>query len=289
VKTKVELADILSKDDSRIKEWKNVVMIQCVGSRNKENPNCSRVCCQQAVKNAIAIKEINPDANIFILHRDIRTYGFAEDYYKKARELGVHFMRFKEHEEPKAEQVDGKIQVSFKDITLGRDVTIIPDQLILSVGVVAGDTEELANIIKAPLTGERFFLEAHVKLRPVDTQSDGIFICGMAHSPRLIDETISQALAASSRACTLLSQDSIDVGGVVAKVDPDLCAACLICVRACPYEVPFINKDGVSEIDISKCHGCGICAAECPAKAITLSHFEDNQILAQIDALMEAL
>ena len=289
VKTQVELEDIVSKDVSRIKEWKNVVMIQCVGSRNKENPNCSRVCCQQAVKNAIAIKEINPDANIFILHRDIRTYGFAEDYYKKARELGVHFMRFKEHEEPKAEHVDGKIHVSFKDLTLGRDVTIIPDQLILSVGVVAGDTEELANIIKAPLTGEHFFLEAHVKLRPVDTQSDGIFICGMAHSPRLIDETISQALAASSRACTLLSQDSIDVGGVVAKVDPDLCAACLICVRACPYEVPFINEDGVSEIDISKCHGCGICAAECPAKAITLSHFEDNQILAQIDALMEAL
>jgi heterodisulfide reductase subunit A-like polyferredoxin len=289
VKTQVELEDILSGEESRIKEWKNVVMIQCVGSRNQENPNCSRVCCQQAVKNAIAIKEINPDTNIFILNRDVRTYGFAEDYYKKARELGVHFMRFKEHEEPKAEQVDGKIHVSFRDLTLGRDITIISDQLILSVGVVAGDTEELANIIKAPLTSEHFFLEAHVKLRPVDTQSDGIFICGTAHSPRLIDETISQALAASSRACTLLSQDSIDVGGVVAKVDPDLCAACLICVRVCPYEVPFINEDGVSEIDISKCHGCGICAAECPAKAITLSHFEDNQILAQIDALMGAI
>jgi len=123
----------------------------------------------------------------------------------------------------------------------------------------------------------------------VDTQTDGIFICGTAHSPKRIDEAISQALAASSRACSLLAKDYIEVGGVVAKVDPELCAACLICVRACPYEVPCINEDGVSEIDISKCHGCGICAAECPAKAITLQHFEDNQILAQVDALMEAI
>ena len=288
VKTQVELEDILSGEESRIKEWKNVVMIQCVGSRNKENPNCSRVCCQQAIKNAIAIKEINPDTNIFILHRDIRTYAFLEDYYRKAREMGIHFVRYKEDEEPKVEQSEGGIQVTVKDLTLGREITFNPDQVILSAGVVAGDTEELANIIKTPLTSEHFFLEAHVKLRPVDTQSDGIFICGMAHSPRLIDESITQALAASSRACTLLSQDAIDVGGVVAKVDPDLCAACLICVRACPYEVPFINEDGVSEIDISKCHGCGVCAAECPAKAITLSHFEDIQILAQIDALLEA-
>jgi len=288
VKTQVELEDILSEEESRIKEWKNVVMIQCVGSRNKENPNCSRVCCQQAIKNAIAIKEINPDTNIFILHRDIRTYAFLEDYYRKAREMGIHFVRYKEDEEPKVEQSEGGIQVTVKDLTLGREITFNPDQVILSAGVVAGDTEELASILKAPLTNEHFFLEAHVKLRPVDTQSDGIFICGMAHSPRLIDESISQALAASSRACCLLSQDSIEVGGVVAKVDPELCAACLICVRACPYDVPFINEDGVSEIDISKCHGCGVCAAECPAKAITLSHFEDTQILAQIDALMEA-
>jgi len=288
VKTQVELEDILSGEESRVKEWKNVVMIQCVGSRNKENPNCSRVCCQQAIKNAIAIKEISPDTNIFILHRDIRTYAFLEDYYRKAREMGIHFVRYKEDEEPKVEQSEGGIQVTVKDLTLGREITFNPDQVILSAGVVAGDIEELANILKVPLTSDRFFLEAHVKLRPVDTQSDGIFICGMAHSPRLIDESISQALAASSRACTLISQDAIEVGGVVAKVDPDLCAACLICVRACPYEIPFINADGVSEIDISKCHGCGVCAAECPAKAITLSHFEDTQILAQIDALMGA-
>jgi len=289
VKTQVELEDILSREESRIKEWKNVVMIQCVGSRNQENPNCSRVCCQQAIKNAIAIKEINPDINIFILYRDIRTYGFLEDFYRKAREMGIHFLRYREDEEPTVEQEEAKIQVTFKDLTLGREIKMSPDQLILSAGVVAGDTQELASILKVPLTSERFFLEAHVKLRPVDTQSDGIFICGMAHSPRLIDETISQALAASSRACTLISQDAIEVGGVVANVDPDLCAACLICVRACPYEVPFINEDGVSEIDISKCHGCGVCASECPAKAIALSHFKDTQILAQIDALLEAI
>lgn len=289
VKTQVELEDILLMDREIAKGWHNIVMIQCVGSRNAENPNCSRVCCQQAIKNAIALKEINPTNNLYILYRDIRTYGFAEDYYRKARELGVHFLRFKEHEEPRVEQVDNKIQVSFRDITLGREMTIFPDQLILSAGMVAGETEELSNMIKAPLTSDHFFLEAHVKLRPVDTQTDGIFICGTAHSPKRIDETISQSLAASSRACSLLAKDYIEVGGVVARVDPELCAACLICVRACPYEVPFINKDGVSEIDISKCHGCGICAAECPAKAITLQHFEDSQILAEVDALMEAI
>jgi len=288
VKTQVEVEDILLREPEQIRAWKNVVMLQCVGSRNDENPNCSRVCCQQAIKNAIAIKEINPDVNIFILHRDIRTYGFAEDFYREAREMGIHFLRYKEGEDPVVEKLEGRIHVRSRDLTLGREVTISPDRLILSTGVVAGDTEELANILKVPLTSDRFFLEAHVKLRPVDTQSDGIFVCGMAHSPKRMDESISQALAASARACRLLSQDHIEVGGVVARVDPELCAACLICVRACPYEVPVINEDGVSEIDISKCQGCGVCAAECPAKAITLSHFEDTQILAQIDALMEA-
>ncbi|HUT71035.1 MAG TPA: FAD-dependent oxidoreductase [Desulfatiglandales bacterium] len=289
VMTQVELEDMLLNKTQDMGEWKNVAMIQCVGSRNEENPNCSRICCQQAIKNALAIKERNPNTNVFILHRDIRTYGFLEDYYRKSREVGIHYLRFPEDEKPLVEQVNGNLHVTFKDLTLGREIRLNPDKVILSTGVVAGDTEELANILKVPLTAERFFLEAHVKLRPVDTQSDGIFICGMAHSPRLIDESITQALAASSRACCLLSEDSIEVGGVVAKVDPDLCAACLICVRACPYEVPVINADGVSEIDISKCHGCGVCAAECPAKAITLSHYEDSQILAQIDALMEAV
>ena len=288
VTTQVGLEDMLLKEPERVKEWKNVVMIQCVGSRNDTNPNCSRVCCQQAIKNAISVKETNPDLNLFVLHRDIRTYGFAEDFYREAREMGIHFLRYREDEKPVVGQEDGRIHVTFKDLTLGREMTINPDQVILSTGVVGGDAEELANIVKVPLTSEGFFLEAHVKLRPVDTQSDGIFICGMAHSPKRIDESISQALAASARACRLLSQDSIEVGGVVARVDQELCAACLICVRACPYEVPFINEDGVSEIDISKCQGCGVCAAECPAKAITLSHFGDTQILAQIDALMEA-
>jgi heterodisulfide reductase subunit A len=288
VKTQIEVEDILLRDREQVREWKSVVMIQCVGSRNDANPNCSRVCCQQAIKNAIAIREINPEVSIFVLHRDIRTYGFAEDFYREAREMGIHFLRYREDENPTVEHTEGRIHVTLKDLTLGRDITIIPDQVILSTGVVAGDIEELANILKVPLTSDRFFLEAHVKLRPVDTQSDGIFVCGMAHSPKRIDESISQALAASSRACRLLSQDHIEAGGVVARVDPELCAACLICVRACPFEVPVINDDGVSEIDISKCRGCGVCAAECPAKAITLSHFEDTQILAQIDALMEA-
>jgi len=288
VRTQVELENMLSTEGEKIKGWENVVMIQCVGSRNDANPNCSRVCCQQAVKNAISLKEINPEANVFVLHKDIRTYGFAEDYYRKAREIGVHFMRYDEHEDPIVERADGKIHVTFMDLALAREITLESDQVILSTGVVAGNTEDLASKLKVPLTSEQFFLEAHVKLRPVDTQSDGIFVCGMAHSPKTIDESISQAMAASARACRLLSQDWIDVGGIVARVDPELCASCLVCVRACPYEVPFINDEGVSEIDISNCQGCGVCAAECPAKAIDLLHFEDTQILAQISALLEA-
>jgi heterodisulfide reductase subunit A len=288
VRTQVELENMLSTEGEKIKGWKNVVMIQCVGSRNNANPNCSRVCCQQAVKNAISLKEINPEANVFVHHKDIRTYGFAEDYYRKAREIGVHFMRYDEHEDPIVERADGKIHVTFMDLALAREITLESDQVILSTGVVAGNTEDLASKLKVPLTSEQFFLEAHVKLRPVDTQSDGIFVCGMAHSPKTIDESISQAMAASARACRLLSKDWIDVGGIVARVDPELCASCLVCVRACPYEVPFINDEGVSEIDISSCQGCGVCAAECPAKAIDLLHFEDTQILAQISALLEA-
>ena len=179
--------------------------------------------------------------------------------------------------------------VTFRDHVLGRDLRISADLVALSAGMVAEDTEELATIMKVARNPEGYFMEAHVKLRPVDMISEGVFVCGTAHSPKLINETISQSLAAASRATTFLSQTEITLSAVTASVDQERCAACLVCVRACPYDVPKINEEGVSEIDEALCHGCGICAAECPAKAIELNWYEDNQIMSKVDSLLEGV
>ena len=170
---------------------------------------------------------------------------------------------------------------------LGRPLQVEADLLALSAGMVPADTEELASIVKLARTAEGHFMEAHVKLRPVDMATDGIFVCGTAHSPKLLSESIAQAYAAAARATTFLAQRQLKLSAVTARVEPDLCAACLICVRSCPYQVPRINPDGVSEIDPALCHGCGICAGECPAKAIELNWYEDDQILCKVETLLE--
>ncbi len=285
--TQIELDQVLEEKGAA--DLSQVVMIQCVGSRNDENPNCSRVCCQSAIKNALHIKKLNPDTDVYVLYRDIRTYGLMEDYYREAREKGVMFFRFAKKEPPEVETTDGKLWVTFKDHVLDRKLKVETDLLALSAGMVPQDTEELANILKVSRNPEGYFLEAHVKLRPVDMAADGVFVCGTAHSPKLISETIAQSLAAAARATTFLSQPEILLSAVTARVNPDLCAACLICVRSCPYGVPRINESGVSEIDEAMCHGCGICAAECPAKAIELNWYEDDQILSKVDALLEGI
>jgi heterodisulfide reductase subunit A-like polyferredoxin len=267
----------------------NVVMIQCVGSRNEQNPNCSRVCCQAAVKNAIHIKKLNPETQVCVLYRDLRTYGLLEAYYQEARRLGVLFFRYETQAPPRVEAGNGRLSVSFRDGIIGRDLQVDADLVALSAGMVPADTEELASLVKLARTPEGHFMEAHVKLRPVDMATEGLFICGTAHSPQLLSESISQACAAAARAVTFLSQSRLTLSAVTARVDPELCAACLICVRACPYRVPKINAEGVSEIDEALCHGCGICAAECPAKAIQLNWYEDEQLMCKIDALMEAV
>ena len=287
VMTQIELLERLEKKGAD--DLNKVVMIQCVGSRNEENPNCSRVCCQSAIKNALHIKKLRPDADICILYRDIRTYGLLEDYYSEARRLGVYFIRYDPDEPPVVESSDNGVVVTFQDYDLGYRIKICTDILALSAGMVAQDTEELASIIKLDRNQEGHFMEAHVKLRPVDMATDGIFVCGTAHSPQLLSESISQAYAAASRATTFLSQSQLTLSAVTARVDADRCAACLVCVRSCPYEVPRINEDGVSEIDVALCHGCGVCAAECPAKAIELNWYEDDQILCQVEALLEGV
>jgi len=270
-------------------DLKDVVMIQCVGSRNDAYPNCSRICCQSAVKNALHIKELNPDANVYILYRDIRTYGLLENYYREARRQGVIFIRFRADAPPSVESSDSGIRVAVKDHVLQRDIQIHADLLALSAGMRPEDTEELSSILKLARNPDGYFMEAHVKLRPVDMAGEGIFVCGTAHSPKLISEAISQAMAAASRAATFLSQSEITLSVVTATVDQERCAACLVCVHSCPYGVPKINRDGVSEIDPALCHGCGICAAECPAKAIELNWYEDDQVMSKVDALLEGV
>jgi heterodisulfide reductase subunit A-like polyferredoxin len=287
VLTQLELAERM--EQGQLDDPKEVVMIQCVGSRNEENPNCSRICCQTAVKNALHLKELNPDMNVYVLYRDIRTYGLLEDYYTKARQKGVLFFRFDAEDPPVVEKSDAGVKVTFNDHILNRPLTVDADLLVLSAGMQAEDTEELSSILKLARTPEGYFMEAHVKLRPVDMATEGIFVCGTAHSPKLLSETISQANAAAGRAITFLSQPALTLSAVVAKVAPEKCASCLICVRSCPFDVPKINADGVSEIDEALCHGCGICCAECPAKAIQLNWYEDDQILCKVEALLEGV
>ena len=269
------------------RDLNRVIMIQCVGSRNDENPNCSRICCQHALKNAISIKDISPDTEVIILYRDIRAYGLLEEYYTKARDMGVIFSRFERDDPPEVEiSQENRLSVTFRDHILDSRIRMTPDMVVLSTGMVPNDTDELAGLLKVPRNSEKYFMEAHVKLRPVDMPSEGIFVCGTAHSPGLISEKIGQAKAAASRAGTFLSQDEITLSAVTATVDEDLCAACLVCVKSCPYGVPRINRDGVSEIDAALCHGCGVCVAECPARAITLNWYEDVHIMSQLDALL---
>lgn len=287
VMTQVELAQKLEKDGASGLE--SVVMIQCIGSRNVENPNCSRICCQSAIKNALHIKELNPDADIYILYRDIRMYGLLEDYYTEARRKGIFFFRYTTDDMPAVESTDEGLMVTFRDHVLGRRLKVSADILGLSAGMRPTDTTELSSIVKLALNAEGYFMEAHVKLRPVDMATDGIFVCGTAHSPKLLTEAIPQALAAASRATTFLSQDYLTLSAVTARVEAEKCASCLICVRSCPYGVPRINEEGVSEIDIALCHGCGVCAAECPAKAIELNWYEDDQILSKVEALLEGV
>jgi len=285
--TQVELTKQIAETGA--KNLKQVVMIQCVGSRNDDNPNCSRICCQSAIKNALHIKEENPDTEVYILYRDIRTYSFLEEYYTEARNKGVLFFRFTQDNPPEVTQTENGLEVVFTDHILGRKLSVEPDLIALSARMEPTDTEELASIIKTGRNSEGYFIEAHVKLRPVDSATEGIFICGTAHGPKLISEAIAQAMAAASKATTFLAQEYLTLSAVTAEVDPDNCASCLICVRSCPYDVPKINEEGKSYIDPALCHGCGVCASECPAKAIKLNWYEDVQLLSKVESLMEEI
>ncbi len=262
-----------------------VVMIQCVGSREEGHMYCSRVCCQEAVKNSLAIKQANPKARVYVLFRDVRTYGFDEIHYQRAREAGVVFIRFDPEGKPEVGLKDG-LCVTVRDDVLGRPIQLRPDLLVLSAAIRPhARAEAVSRALKVPLTADGFFLEAHMKLRPLDFGSEGIFLAGLAHAPKSMAESISQAKGAAARAATVISQPVMYRSGVVSEVDQASCAGCLTCVRLCPYDVPVIGEDGVAYIEPASCQGCGVCAAGCPRKAITTRHYRDDQITAKIDVL----
>ncbi len=265
-----------------------IVMIQCVGSREDPDNYCSRVCCQDALKNAIRIKENSPDTQVVILYRDMRAYGMKEMYYKKARDLGVLFFLFTPDQKPEVNPQDDCVKVSLDGKVLGREIIIDADYVVLSTGLRPHpETENIAKAYKLTCNVDGFFMEAHVKLRPVDFPSEGYFLAGLAHAPKNIEETISQSLAAAGRVGALLSHEKLTVSGVISKHNRDICMSCLACFRACPFDSPFIDEDGMVSHNEIKCTGCGICAGVCPAKAFQVNYFRDDQIKAMIDAATE--
>ena len=289
VLTHFDMDAAMNTDDERIAKAESVAFIQCVGSRTPERPYCSRLCCTHSLKSALNLKERNPDMNVYIIYRDIRSYGFREELYKKAREKGVIFMRYnlEDNMPDVSAATDGTLCVKLRDHVLQMPVELNPDLLVLATAILPNENKDLFELFKVPTNADGFLVEAHAKLRPVDFGSEGIFMAGLAHYPKPLEESIAQARASVSRAMTILSRDAIMVGGVVAEVDPDKCAVCVTCVRTCPYHIPYIGDEGHAVIEAAECHGCGCCVSECPGKAIQLKHFTDEQLIAKTAALFQ--
>jgi heterodisulfide reductase subunit A len=270
-------------------------MIQCVGSRNETHGYCSRICCSEAVKNALEITKIKPECQVHILYKDIRTYGLMEDYYKEASSAGIRFLKFEDERPPEVTSASDKLTVKVLDRVVDDELVLEPDYLVLSAAVrPQDDNSVLSKMLKVPLSRDKFFLEAHMKLRPVDFATEGVFICGMAHSPKFINETIVQAKAASMRAGIILSKDYLETEGVVASVNEQACRGCGFCVAVCPYDaisLAEVNQFGhmvqVAKVNEVLCKGCGTCVATCLNGAIQQKMFDDNQLLSVLQKCLE--
>lgn len=286
-----ELEEIIAHQPERVSDLKSIVMIQCV-EPFEEVEYCSRICCTNTIKNALRIKMLNPDCQVVILYRDIITYGFREKYYLDARRRGVLFARYTADDPPRVEVVPRgarqALRVSVDEHIFGQTLEFEPDLLALSTAVLPSpDNRELAQMLGVPLSSEGFFLEAHLKMRPMDFADEGIYVAGMAHFPKFIEESITHSMACVGRALTVLSRPQIQLGGVVAEVDADKCTGCLTCVRTCPFGIPEMcyeqhgvgDLGGAAWIDPARCQGCGTCTGECPARAIQLMHYRDEQML----------
>ena len=285
VMTHLELDQKMAGKDPLVEKAKSVVFIQCVGSREPERPYCSRVCCTHSVHSALKLKEENPDRDIYILYRDLRTYGEREDLYKQARQAGILFIRYTVDNKPRVTVEPEGLKITVLDHILSQEVQIQADLLGLAGAITSYKDHELAQLFKVPLNDDGFFVEAHAKLRPVDFATDGVFLCGLAHYPKPVDESIAQAQAAIARAVTLLSALTIEVSGTVAQTIPSLCSQCGVCLALCPYSAPGWNeKTAKAEINPVLCKGCGLCVASCRSGAITLKGFDQGQIFAMIEA-----
>ncbi len=287
--TSLELDKKFMEKNPDLKTLNSAVFIQCVGSREPDRLYCSRICCTHSVDNALELKKVNPDMNVFILYRDVRTYGERELLYKKARQAGVIFIRYALDNKPEVILKNGQLVVSVTDPILGRPLAVAADLVILASAIIPNRDEKLATFFKIPLNDDGFFVERHAKLGPSEFATDGVFLCGMAHYPKPIDESIAQGQAAASRAVTLLSRKNIYMSGTVAMTHPVNCSSCAVCVSICPYKAPSFKEEapfaGKAEINPVLCKGCGLCVASCRSGAIHLKGFDNDQIFAQIFAL----
>jgi heterodisulfide reductase subunit A len=295
VMTHLELEERIHNGDEKIKNAKNLVMIQCVGCRNEDRNYCSRICCGESIKNALKLKELNPKMDIYILFRDVRTYGFREDYYREAANREVKFIRYEPQDKPLLEAGESQegqpiLKVTATDYVLGNKLEIEADFVALAAAIVPAEgSKEIAQLFKVSLGQDGFFQEAHVKLRPVEFAADGVYLCGMAHYPKHITETINQAYGAAGRVLTLLSHDTVVASGSVCEVNEKKCMGCGTCAAVCTYGSIEMRKtaNGMKAIvNPILCKGDGLCNAKCPTGAIQLKHFTDKGLFAQIDAIV---
>jgi heterodisulfide reductase subunit A-like polyferredoxin len=294
--TQRELEERLAQPISNLQSPPSIVMIQCVGSRDDEHPYCSRICCTQAIKNALELKRRNPQTQVAVLYRDIRSYGFRELAYRQAREAGVIFLEYSETQKPvivdkgTRRQGDKGTALSVEVVVQpeGTKVTLDADLVVLAAGIEPNkDNDVLAKLLKVPLSEDGFYLEAHAKLRPLDFAADGVYLAGLAHSPRFIEETMAQANGAAVRAVTLLSRKQLQSAAMIAAVNERLCSACGICVDACPYSARVLDEEkGYAKVLEVLCQGCGACVAACPNGASFQRGFEFKQIFGMIDAAL---
>ena len=289
VLTSLELDRKLIHGDASLKHIRSVAFIQCVGSRIKERPYCSKVCCTHSVLSALKLKEINPEMDVFIIYRDMRTYGLREDIYREARAKGVIFIRYDDRKELKTTRDQKDLQVLFTGYVLKREMEIRPDLLVLATAIVTPKENPVAKLFKVPVNNDGFFVEAHVKLRPIDFATDGVFVCGLAHSPKPIDESIAHGLGASARSVTLLSQKTMFGNAITAWIDSETCVGCQGCLKVCPYEaIQYLEDRKICEINEVICKGCGACAATCPSASAQLKRFTSRQIYVQIEKALVA-
>jgi len=295
--TQRDLEERLVGEELPLGSRSSVVMIQCVGSREPDHPYCSRICCTEAIKNALEIKRISPHTDVTILYRDIRTYGFKEALYRRARELGVLFLEYDVDQKPLVTEnapdttSSSPLTVEVRVQPENERVTLAADLVVLSAGIEPNPrNDEVAKLLKVPLDGDGFFLEAHVKLRPVDFAADGVYLAGLAHSPRFLEETMAQAQAAAVRAVTLLSKTELEATPIVATVNPRFCSACGVCVEVCPYDARVLELGAPhAEVIEVLCQGCGACVVACPNKASQQRGFEFAQVFDMVDAALVTL